>query len=93
MRKRLRYKWQEGDDEILKNGTVDYIGFSYYMSTVIKHDAEQSVDGNVVNGGLPNSVENPYIKSQSMGLGNRSNWFKIYFKCAVQSLSVTIIYR
>lgn len=60
-------KWQEGDDEILKNGTVDYIGFSYYMSTVVKHDAEQSVDGNVVNGGLPNSVENPYIKVSQWG--------------------------
>ena len=30
--------WQEGDDEILRDGKVDYIGFSYYMSTVVKHD-------------------------------------------------------
>lgn len=55
--------WQNGDDEILKHGTVDYIAFSYYMSTVVKHDANQSVEGNVVNGGLPNSVENPYVKT------------------------------
>lgn len=55
--------WKKGDDEILRNGTVDYIAFSYYMSTVVKHDANQSVEGNVVNGGLPNSVENPYVKT------------------------------
>ncbi|MDK7930528.1 family 1 glycosylhydrolase, partial [Staphylococcus hominis] len=24
--------WQEGDDVILREGKVDYIGFSYYMS-------------------------------------------------------------
>ncbi len=23
--------WQEGDDSILQQGTVDYIGFSYYV--------------------------------------------------------------
>src|SRR5699024_4802895 len=60
-------KWQEGDDEILKNGTVEYIAFSYYMSTVVKHDEVTSVEDNVVNGGLPNSVKNPYIKESQWG--------------------------
>jgi 6-phospho-beta-glucosidase len=32
------------------------------MSTVVKHDSNSSVEDNVVNGGLPNSVENPYIQ-------------------------------
>lgn len=59
--------WLEGDDDILREGTVDYIGFSYYMSTVVKHDANTTVDNNVVNGGLPNSVENPYIQSSDWG--------------------------
>ena len=27
---------EEGDEEILKEGTVDYIGFSYYMSNAVK---------------------------------------------------------
>ncbi|EHJ09148.1 6-phospho-beta-glucosidase [Staphylococcus simiae] len=57
----------DGDDAILRQGTVDYIGFSYYMSTVVKHDAQSTVDNNVVNGGLPNSVENPYIESSDWG--------------------------
>ena len=47
---------------ILREGKVDYIGFSYYMSTVVKSDNEASVEDNIVNGGLPNSVDNPYIK-------------------------------
>ncbi|MHC9537166.1 6-phospho-beta-glucosidase [Dellaglioa sp. BT-FLS60] len=58
---------QEGDMEILKKGTVDYLGFSYYMSTVVKADAEADHLGDVVNGGLPNGVPNPYIKSSDWG--------------------------
>ncbi len=53
--------WQEGDDSILQQGTVDYIGFSYYMSTAVKHDVDTTVENNIVNGGLNHSVENPHI--------------------------------
>lgn len=59
--------WQDGDDEILKAGTVDYIGFSYYMTTVVKHDAETYTGENVTNGGLANSVDNPYITQSDWG--------------------------
>lgn len=52
---------------ILKEGTVDYVGFSYYMSTVVKADVAKDNHGDVVNGGLPNSVENPYIESSDWG--------------------------
>nr|WP_265458749.1 6-phospho-beta-glucosidase [Enterococcus sp. HY326] len=55
------------DLAVLKAGTVDYVGFSYYMSTVVKADAENSVDNNVVNGGLANGVDNPYIQSTDWG--------------------------
>lgn len=57
---------EEGDAEILKAGTVDYIGFSYYMSTVVKADVNNDNSGSV-NGALPNSVDNPYIKSSDWG--------------------------
>jgi len=60
-------KFAEGDEEILKNGTVDYLGFSYYMSTTVKSDVVQDNKGDIVNGGLPNGVENPYIKSSDWG--------------------------
>ncbi|WP_392562564.1 6-phospho-beta-glucosidase [Orbus sturtevantii] len=52
---------------ILKQGTVDYIGFSYYMSTVVKADVNNDNKENIVNGALPNSVPNPYIKSSDWG--------------------------
>ena len=59
--------WEEGDAEILKAGTVDYIGFSYYMSAVVKHDAEEKVETNIVNHSLPNAVRNPYIDESDWG--------------------------
>ncbi|WP_392566773.1 6-phospho-beta-glucosidase [Utexia brackfieldae] len=57
----------EQDLRDLKQGTVDYIGFSYYMSTVVKAGVQNKADGNVVNGALPNAVDNPYIKSSDWG--------------------------
>ncbi len=57
---------EEGDAEILKAGTVDYIGFSYYMSTVVKSDVNNDNSGSV-NGALSNSVPNPHIKSSDWG--------------------------
>ena len=55
------------DLNILAKGTVDYVAFSYYMSTVVKADVENDNLGNVVNGGLPNGVENPFIESSDWG--------------------------
>ena len=58
---------QPGDHEILAAGTVDYIGFSYYMSTVVKADAAAQSTSDVVNGGLANSVPNPHLRSSDWG--------------------------
>ncbi|UQZ75965.1 6-phospho-beta-glucosidase [Niallia circulans] len=55
------------DAEILRNGTVDYLGFSYYMSTTVKSDVKNNNTGDIVNGALPNAVENPYIKASDWG--------------------------
>lgn len=57
--------WQDGDDEILAAGTVDYIGFSYYMSTTVKADAHS--EGPRTDGGLPNSVPNPHVSASDWG--------------------------
>lgn len=57
--------WQDGDDEILAAGTVDYLGFSYYMSTVVKDDAFTTEAS--LSGGLPNSVPNPYVSASDWG--------------------------
>ena len=48
---------KDGDLELIKNNTVDYIAFSYYRSTVLKHDAEVRSD----TGGSV-GCDNPYLK-------------------------------
>lgn len=59
--------FEPGDEAILRNGTVDYLGFSYYMSTTVKSDVANDNAGDIVNGALPNAVENPYIKASDWG--------------------------
>lgn len=66
-REGYQIKFEDGDTEILKNGTVDYLGFSYYMSTTVKSDVEQNNSGSIVNGALPNGVDNPYIGASDWG--------------------------
>ncbi|TDT62823.1 6-phospho-beta-glucosidase [Fonticella tunisiensis] len=53
-----------GDEEILRAHTVDYIGFSYYMSLVVSTASEnaEKASGNIFGG-----VKNPYLKSSDWG--------------------------
>ncbi|MEH7095370.1 glycoside hydrolase family 1 protein [Neobacillus vireti] len=55
---------QEGDLEIIKEGTVDYIGFSYYMSRTEKKqkENEEGASGNIIGG-----VKNPFLKASDWG--------------------------
>ncbi len=53
---------REGDEKILAEGRVDFLSFSYYMSTTVSSEAANE-DSLVVNGGLANSVKNPYLKA------------------------------
>ncbi len=54
----------EGDTEILKNGTVDYLGFSYYMSTAVDIESgAQEDDSENVHGKIPYEVDNPYLET------------------------------
>ncbi|WP_144491818.1 6-phospho-beta-glucosidase BglA [Bacillus sp. WP8] len=59
--------FEEGDEESLRKGKVDYLGFSYYMSTTVKSDTVSDHNGDIVNGALPHGVNNPYIKSSDWG--------------------------
>ncbi|QPK78710.1 6-phospho-beta-glucosidase [Corynebacterium lizhenjunii] len=57
---------EEGDAEVLRQGTVDYLGFSYYMSNTVRHDAH--VDPQEVSyGSLSNSVPNPHLEASDWG--------------------------
>ncbi|NMD69793.1 glycoside hydrolase family 1 protein [Bacillus sp. DNRA2] len=55
---------QDGDLDIIKEGTVDYIGFSYYMSRTEKKvkTQEESTAGNIIGG-----VKNPFLKASDWG--------------------------
>lgn len=56
---------EPGDEAILAEGTVDYIGFSYYMSNAVRSDVEVKNDG--VSGGNAHTVPNPYVKASDWG--------------------------
>ncbi|MFE6075850.1 6-phospho-beta-glucosidase [Paenibacillus sp. NPDC057886] len=56
---------QPEDEDILKQNTVDYIGFSYYASRCTSTDPEilkDSTEGNVFG-----SVKNPYLQASEWG--------------------------
>lgn len=54
---------EQGDDEILKQYTVDYISFSYYMSLTVSDEPEsERAEGNLFGG-----VKNPYLKASDWG--------------------------
>ncbi len=63
-RKGYNIKMEEGDAEILKEGCVDYIGFSYYMSVAVKYRGENSED---ISSVYSKAVENPYVKASEWG--------------------------
>lgn len=54
---------EEGDEELLRN-TVDFVSFSYYMSTCASASPEQydTAAGNIIPG-----VANPYLKGSEWG--------------------------
>ncbi|WP_028591286.1 6-phospho-beta-glucosidase [Paenibacillus massiliensis] len=63
-RKGITIHMEEGDERILQEGIVDFIGFSYYASTVVttRQNAESS-SGNMIRGG----VKNPYLEASEWG--------------------------
>ena len=60
----INIKFESGDKELLAENTVDFISFSYYMSSVQAHDPEnyQSGIGNLLGG-----IANPYLESSEWG--------------------------
>lgn len=57
-------KKEPGDDEILKEGTVDYYTFSYYMSSCQTGDMDLK---NKSGGNLMGGIKNPYLESSAWG--------------------------
>lgn len=63
-RKGYHIAMEPEDEQILKEGTVDYVGFSYYMTNAVK--ADNAIEGTGVDG-FPGSVPNPYVKASDWG--------------------------
>lgn len=59
----ITIKMESGDAEILKNGTVDFYTFSYYMSNCVSTDPAQAQS----SGNLMGGVKNPYLKASDWG--------------------------
>ncbi|MBP3521478.1 MAG: 6-phospho-beta-glucosidase [Oscillospiraceae bacterium] len=58
----VELKMEPGDEAILKEGTVDFYTFSYYMTNcVTTHEGEQT-SGNLMGG-----IKNPYLKASDWG--------------------------
>ena len=53
---------EKGDEEILRQGTVDFIGFSYYFSQVESDEPLMELVGNVAKGG-----RNPHLEITQWG--------------------------
>lgn len=55
---------QEPEDAAtLKNGTVDYIGFSYYNSNIASHKMNE----NTTAGNMLHTIKNPYLEASEWG--------------------------
>ncbi len=61
----LNIEMEPGDDQILREHTVDYIGFSYYSSRTTSTDPE--VIKNMTSGNVFGSVANPYLDKSEWG--------------------------
>lgn len=65
-RQGFHIKVEKEDEEILKQGIVDYIGFSYYMSNAVKKSGKKDI-AKSVDGSSSYSVSNPYVEASDWG--------------------------
>ncbi|UTC09550.1 6-phospho-beta-glucosidase [Latilactobacillus curvatus] len=56
--------WNDEELALLKQNPVDYIGFSYYMSSMVN---ETAVDTELASGNLIGGVKNPFLKASEWG--------------------------
>ena len=62
-RQNIVLKTEEGDQELLKEGTVDFISFSYYNSSVIStKEVKEGSSGNQIGG-----AKNTYLEESEWG--------------------------
>ena len=70
----VQLEMKEGDLDIIKNNTSDYLALSYYMSSVVMSDTSQLKKiGNMSIG-----VSNPYLQTSEWGWQIDSKGLRIY---------------
>lgn len=91
-RKGIEFHLTEEQQQLLLDGTVDFLSFSYYMSSVVSADPKviEDAKGNFMGG-----VKNPYLKASDwgwqidpVGLRWALNWFYDRFQlpmCVVEN--------
>jgi 6-phospho-beta-glucosidase len=62
--KGISIEMEKGDAEALKEGTVDFYSFSYYMSNAVSADPEKQEEA---KGNLLGGLKNPYLKASDWG--------------------------
>ena len=60
----ITLKMEEGDEELLRNNTVDFISFSYYSSRLASADSNVNAKTSVSS---ISSLKNPYLKASEWG--------------------------
>ncbi|MEG2329086.1 6-phospho-beta-glucosidase [Anaerorhabdus sp.] len=63
-RNQITIPFEENDENVLKEGVVDFVSFSYYNSLVATSNTELK---STAKGNIFASVENPYLKSSEWG--------------------------
>ncbi len=74
-RKGYHIQMEADDAETVRNGCADYVGFSYYMSNAVKHDAS-GVDDPIT--GFDGVVKNPHVGASDWG------WQIVRWGCAIR---------
>lgn len=64
--KGYRIEMRPGDEQILREGCADYLGFSYYMSNAVQYAARDQTSGDAI-AGFNGSVKNPYLNASEWG--------------------------
>lgn len=62
----VNIQMEEGDEKILSEGKIDYVGISYYMSSAVKADVENDISS-ACDGATSKSIKNPYVKASDWG--------------------------
>ena len=62
-RRGFNIKMEDGDTQILREGTCAYLGFSYYMTNAVKAEGGT---GDAISG-FEGSVPNPHVKASDWG--------------------------